>query len=154
MHNDKLPPLKATKKAIGEIGGAIIAITLVMSAVFIPVGFMDGTVGIFYRQFSLTLAVAIVISGVNALTLSPALCALLLKPVSHSKKQKKNLLARFFDGFNSRYDFLERRYRLNLRWFLNRRMLTYATLILFCLATWGMTFVLPSGFIPNEDQGM
>ena len=154
MHNEKLPPLKATKKAIGEIGGAIIAITLVMSAVFIPVGFMDGTVGIFYRQFSLTLAVAIVISGVNALTLSPALCALLLKPVSHSKKQKKNLLARFFDGFNSRYDFLERRYRLNLRWFLNRRMLTYATLILFCLATWGMTFVLPSGFIPNEDQGM
>ena len=98
MHNEKLPPLKATKKAIGEIGGAIIAITLVMSAVFIPVG--------------------------------------------------------FFEGFNRRYDFLERRYRLNLRWFLNRRMLTYATLILFCLATWGMTFVLPSGFIPNEDQGM
>ena len=146
--------LKATKKAIGEIGGAIIAITLVMSAVFIPVGFMDGTVGIFYRQFSLTLAVAIVISGVNALTLSPALCALLLKPVSHSKKAKKGLLTRFFEGFNRRYDFLERRYRLNLRWFLNRRMLTYATLILFCLATWGMTFVLPSGFIPNEDQGM
>ena len=154
MHNEKLPPLKATKKAIGEIGGAIIAITLVMSAVFIPVGFMDGTVGIFYRQFSLTLAVAIVISGVNALTLSPALCALLLKPVSHSKKAKKGLLTRFFEGFNRRYDFLERRYRLNLRWFLNRRMLTYATLILFCLATWGMTFVLPSGFIPNEDQGM
>lgn len=125
-----------------------------MSAVFIPVGFMDGTVGIFYRQFSLTLAVAIVISGVNALTLSPALCALLLKPVSHSKKAKKGLLTRFFEGFNRRYDFLERRYRLNLRWFLNRRMLTYATLILFCLATWGMTFVLPSGFIPNEDQGM
>lgn len=152
MHNEKLPPLKATKKAIGEIGGAIIAITLVMSAVFIPVGFMDGTVGIFYRQFSLTLAVAIVISGVNALTLSPALCALLLKPVSHSKKAKKGLLTRFFEGFNRRYDFLERRYRLNLRWFLNRRMLTYATLILFCLATWGMTFVLPSGFNPNFPQ--
>lgn len=153
MHNEKLPPVKATEKAIREIGGAIIAITLVMSAVFIPVGFMSGTVGIFYRQFSLTLAVAIVISGVNALTLSPALCALLLKPVSY-KKKKKNLLERFFSGFNKRYDKLERRYKVNLRLFLNRRVLTYATLLIFCLATWGMTFVLPSGFIPNEDQGM
>ena len=151
MHNEKLPPAKA---AIREIGGAIIAITLVMSAVFVPVGFMSGTVGIFYRQFSLTLAVAIVISGVNALTLSPALCALMLKPVSHDKKVKKSLLARFFDGFNKRYDHLERRYKINLRLFLNRRFLTYASLIIFCLATWGMTFVLPSGFIPNEDQGM
>ena len=154
MHNEKLPPAKATEAAIREIGGAIIAITLVMSAVFVPVGFMSGTVGIFYRQFSLTLAVAIVISGVNALTLSPALCALMLKPVSHDKKVKKSLLARFFDGFNKRYDHLERRYKINLRLFLNRRFLTYATLIVFCLATWGMTFVLPSGFIPNEDQGM
>lgn len=153
MHNEKLPPVKATEKAIREIGGAIIAITLVMSAVFIPVGFMSGTVGIFYRQFSLTLAVAIVISGINALTLSPALCALLLKPVSYNKK-KKNLLERFFSGFNKRYDKLERRYKVNLRLFLNRRVLTYATLLIFCLATWGMTFVLPSGFIPNEDQGM
>ncbi len=154
MHNEKLPPAKATEAAIREIGGAIIAITLVMSAVFVPVGFMSGTVGIFYRQFSLTLAVAIVISGVNALTLSPALCALMLKPVSHDKKMKRGLLARFFDGFNKRYDHLERRYKINLRVFLNRRFLTYATLVVFCLATWGMTFVLPSGFIPNEDQGM
>ena len=145
MHNEKLPPAKATEAAIREIGGAIIAITLVMSAVFVPVGFMSGTVGIFYRQFSLTLAVAIVISGVNAL---------MLKPVSHDKKVKKSLLARFFDGFNKRYDHLERRYKINLRLFLNRRFLTYASLIIFCLATWGMTFVLPSGFIPNEDQGM
>ena len=140
MHNEKLPPAKATEAAIREIGGAIIAITLVMSAVFVPVGFMSGTVGIFYRQFSLTLAVAIVISGVNALTLSPALCALMLKPVSHDKKVKKSLLARFFDGFNKRYDHLERRYKINLRLFLNRRFLTYASLIIFCLATWGMTF--------------
>ena len=76
MHHEKLSPYKASVAAINEIGGAIIAITLVMSAVFVPVGFMQGTVGIFYRQFSLTLAVAIVISGINALTLSPALCAL------------------------------------------------------------------------------
>ena len=143
--------------AIGiVVDNAIVVVEAVhvMSAVFVPVGFMSGTVGIFYRQFSLTLAVAIVISGVNALTLSPALCALMLKPVSHDKKVKKSLLARFFDGFNKRYDHLERRYKINLRLFLNRRFLTYASLIIFCLATWGMTFVLPSGFIPNEDQGM
>ncbi len=154
MHNEKLPPDKATVAAIREIGGAIIAITLVMSAVFVPVGFMSGTVGIFYRQFSLTLAVAIVISGVNALTLSPALCALMLKPMSHDETKKKSLLTRFFDGFNKRYENMERRYKVNLRKYLGRRFFTYATLLIFCLGTWGMGFVLPSGFIPNEDQGM
>ena len=90
MHHEKLSPYKASVAAINEIGGAIIAITLVMSAVFVPVGFMQGTVGIFYRQFSLTLAVAIVISGINALTLSPALCALLLKPADGKKKKKQD----------------------------------------------------------------
>ncbi len=152
MHTDKLLPAEATEQVIHEISGAIIAITLVMTAVFVPVGFMSGTVGIFYRQFSLTLAVAIVISGVNALTLSPALCALILKPVSQVKK--KNMLARFFDKFNQYYDNLECRYKINLKRFLNRRLLTYTTLLVFCLATWGMGLVLPSGFIPNEDQGM
>lgn len=89
MHEDGLSPYQASVKAMKEIGGAIVAITLVMSAVFVPVGFMEGTVGIFYRQFSLTLAVAIVISGVNALTLSPALCALLLKPVGNKGRKKQ-----------------------------------------------------------------
>lgn len=99
MHHEKLSPYKASVAAINEIGGAIIAITLVMSAVFVPVGFMQGTVGIFYRQFSLTLAVAIVISGINALTLSPALCALLLKPADG--KRRKSRMATSFLYFST-----------------------------------------------------
>ena len=153
MHEQKLSPYKASVAAMQEIGGAIIAITLVMSAVFVPVGFMEGTVGIFYRQFSLTLAVAIVISGVNALTLSPALCALLLRPAGHGSKKAKGL-RRFFVGFNRSYSRFERRYTSGLTRYLGRRSLTYLTLLVFFLATYGINLVLPTGFIPNEDQGM
>lgn len=153
MHAEKLSPYKASVASMKEIGGAIVAITLVMSAVFVPVGFMEGTVGIFYRQFSLTLAVAIVISGVNALTLSPALCALLLKP-AHETPKKSRLMRRFFVVFNRGYDRFERRYHLGLSKYLGRRSLTYITLIAFFLATAGMSSILPTGFIPNEDQSM
>lgn len=153
MERDKLSPYKASVEAMKEIGGAIVAITLVMSAVFVPVGFMSGTVGIFYQQFSLTLAVAIVISGINALTLSPALCALLLKH-DRGKSKRPNLLRRFFIVFNRGYDRFERRYNIGLKKYLGRKFFTYATLILFFLATWGMSSILPTGFIPNEDQGM
>lgn len=153
MERDKLSPYKASVEAMKEIGGAIVAITLVMSAVFVPVGFMSGTVGIFYQQFSLTLAVAIVISGINALTLSPALCALLLKH-DRGKSKRPNLLRRFFIVFNRGYERFERRYNIGLKKYLGRKFFTYATLILFFLATWGMSSILPTGFIPNEDQGM
>ena len=153
MEREKLSPYKASVEAMKEIGGAIVAITLVMSAVFVPVGFMSGTVGIFYQQFSLTLAVAIVISGINALTLSPALCALLLKH-DRGKSKRPNLLRRFFIVFNRGYDRFERRYNIGLKKYLGRKFFTYATLILFFLATWGMSSILPTGFIPNEDQGM
>lgn len=153
MEREKLSPYKASVEAMKEIGGAIVAITLVMSAVFVPVGFMSGTVGIFYQQFSLTLAVAIVISGINALTLSPALCALLLKH-DRGKSKRPNLLRRFFIVFNRGYERFERRYNIGLKKYLGRKFFTYATLILFFLATWGMSSILPTGFIPNEDQGM
>lgn len=153
MEREKLSPYKASVEAMKEIGGAIVAITLVMSAVFVPVGFMSGTVGIFYQQFSLTLAVAIVISGINALTLSPALCALLLKH-DRGKSKRPNLLRRFFIVFNRGYDRFERRYNIGLKKYLGRKFFTYATLILFFLATWGISSILPTGFIPNEDQGM
>ena len=132
MHEEKLSPYKASVAAMKEIGGAIVAITLVMSAVFVPVGFMEGTVGIFYRQFSLTLAVAIVISGVNALTLSPALCAMLLRPAAHGKK-KATLMRRFFVVFNRGYGRFERRYNLGLSKYLGRRSFTYLTLLLLSL---------------------
>jgi HAE1 family hydrophobic/amphiphilic exporter-1 len=122
-----------------------------MSAVFIPVAFLDGPVGVFYRQFSITMAISIVISGINALTLTPALCALLLKPIDTTAK--KNLLQRFFTAFNKRYDRLSDRYKWLLGKIANRRMLTIGVLGIFIAATWGVSSILPSGFIPTEDQG-
>ena len=144
----------ATIAAMKEISGALVAITLVMSAVFVPVAFMSGPVGIFYRQFSLTLAVAIVISGINALTLTPALCALMLKPVDHHHHAGNGWLARFFNAFNKRYDAISLKYSNLVGRIAARKVVTVAMLALFFIATWGMTTILPSGFIPTEDQGM
>ncbi|AWW32282.1 hydrophobe/amphiphile efflux-1 family RND transporter [Echinicola strongylocentroti] len=154
MHEDKMNAKDATIAAMKEIGGAIIAITMVMSAVFIPVGFMTGPVGIFYRQFSLTLAIAIVISGVNALTLSPALCGMLLKPPRHDEEKSKGFVQKFFDGFNHRYEQLSGRYANVLKKIVGRRTVTFGLLGLFIIATIGISNILPTGFIPTEDQGM
>ncbi|UJP63736.1 efflux RND transporter permease subunit [Mongoliitalea daihaiensis] len=154
MHDLKMNALDATLAAMKEIGGAIVAITLVMSAVFVPVSFLSGPVGIFYRQFSLTLAIAIVISGINALTLSPALCAMLLKPVDVDHSPKNGRLQRFFYGFNKRYDALAAKYSGVINAIAGRRVVTFGALILFFALTYGGLTVLPTGFIPNEDQGM
>ncbi|HEU4606798.1 MAG TPA: efflux RND transporter permease subunit [Chitinophagaceae bacterium] len=151
MHEQGLPPLEATVEAMEEISGAIIAITLVMSAVFIPVAFLSGPVGVFYRQFSLTLAISIVISGINALTLTPALCALLLK---HQSKPKKSLLQRLFGGFNKGYDKVERKYAGLVGKLAGRKIVTLAMFLFFCGATAGISSMLPTGFIPTEDQSM
>src|SRR4249919_522445 len=113
---------------MNEISGAIIAITLVMSAVFIPVSFLSGPVGIFYRQFSLTLAVAILISGLNALTLTPALCAILLRP-THG--ESKGLLKGFFNGFNGAYTKTENKYHALLKKLVPRKLITLAMLLVF-----------------------
>lgn len=153
MEESDISPLKATQQAIKEISGAIIAITLVMSAVFIPVAFMSGPTGIFYRQFSLTLAISIILSGVVALTLTPALCATLLKN-NHGKRKKKNLLNRFFGGFNKWYDTLSGKYKWLLGVISNKRLITLGILIGFCTGTGLLGRMLSSGFIPNEDQGM
>ncbi|UHG92211.1 efflux RND transporter permease subunit [Spirosoma oryzicola] len=152
MTEEHLSPRAATFAAMKEISGALIAITLVMSAVFVPVAFMSGPVGIFYRQFSLTLAVAIVISGINAVTLTPALCALLLRP-THAH-EATGLLGRFFARFNRGFDALTGRYQKVLRRIASRGMVTVVMLLLFAAGTWGITSFLPSGFIPTEDQGM
>lgn len=154
MHDLNLNAFDATIAAMKEIGGAIVAITLVMSAVFVPVSFLSGPVGIFYRQFSLTLAIAIVISGINALTLSPALCAMMLKPMHHGHGEKQGLMQRFFNGFNARYEQLAGRYAGVLKNIAGRKTVTYAALGLFFVLTYGMISIVPGGFIPNEDQGM
>lgn len=150
MEEKGLDAQTATIEAMDEISGAIVAITLVMTAVFVPVAFMDGPSGVFYRQFSITMAISIVISGVNALTLTPALCAIMLK--SHHG-QKATLLTRFFDGFNHWYDGVSDRYKALINTIANRRVVTFALLIFFIAATWGTNLLLPSGFIPTEDQG-
>lgn len=153
MQEQNMPATEATIAAMKEIGGAIVAITGVMSAVFVPVAFLSGPVGVFYRQFSLTLAMSIVISGINALTLTPALCALMLKH-NHGAKKKKNLLQKFFNGFNKVYNRTETGYGRMVTHMVKRKALTIGVLLLFCFATWGVSKFLPSGFIPAEDQSM
>ncbi|MCD0456857.1 efflux RND transporter permease subunit [Chryseobacterium sp. LC2016-27] len=145
-------PYEATVIATKEISGAVIAITLVMSAVFLPVAFLDGPVGVFYRQFSLTLAISIVISGINALTLTPALCALILKPHNHDKK--KGVIDRFFNKFNIFLEKVTNGYVNILSKFATRTVVTFGLLTLFIVLTWGTSKFLASGFIPVEDQGM
>ncbi len=143
---------QATVLAMKEIGSAIVAITLVMSAVFVPVAFMSGPVGVFYRQFSITMAIAIVISGVNALTLTPALCAIMLKN-NHGQRARRDLLHRFYSWFNMKYAGLSAKYLRLLKFVLNRRFVTAGLLVLFLAGTVGLGSILPAGFIPTEDQG-
>lgn len=153
MEEEHLSPMEATLAAMDEVGSAVIAITLVMSAVFVPVAFLSGPVGIFYRQFSLTLAAAIVISGINALTLTPALCAIILRS-PHDKKPSNNILDRFFRGFNNVYNRISGGYKGLLSKIAGRRVITLLGLVIMFVATWGSAAILPSGFIPTEDQGM
>ncbi len=148
----RISPLVATERAMKEISGAIIAITLVMSAVFIPVAFLSGPSGIFYRQFSLTMAISIVLSGVIALTLTPALCAMLLRNHYH-KTHKNTFFTRFFYGFNRWYERLENRYTRWAGMFITKPVLTFSALVLFSVGAGLLGKKLPSGFIPNEDQG-
>lgn len=153
MEEEHLSPFNAVKKVLGEISGAIIAITLVMTAVFIPVAFMSGPVGIFYRQFSITMASSIVLSGVVALTLTPVLCAMILKN-THGKPKKKTPVNIFLNWFNKKFEKITGRYTGLLTLIVNRRVVTYGILIAFCFGIFAVNKTLPAGFIPNEDQGM
>jgi multidrug efflux pump subunit AcrB len=137
-----------------EISGAIVAITLVMSAVFIPVAFLSGPVGIFYRQFSLTLTFAIVISGINALTFTPALCAIWLQHTHYHDKEKKTWLLKIFDAFNFRYERLEEKYKTIIHKFAPYKKAVLVIVMMAILGAWGLQKALPTGFIPTEDQSM
>ncbi|HYG04188.1 MAG TPA: efflux RND transporter permease subunit [Chryseosolibacter sp.] len=153
MHDENLSPYKATVKVLGEISGAIIAITLIMTAVFVPVSFMTGPVGVFYRQFAITMGSAIVLSGVVALTLTPVLCAMILKN-NYGKPKRQSPVDKFIDWFNKRFDFVTGKYTRLLTRIVNRRSVTYGTFVLFAVGTFLMNNTLPAGFIPSEDQGM
>lgn len=148
-----LTPYKATQKVLGEIGGAIVAITLVMTAVFVPVAFMTGPVGVFYRQFSITMASSIVISGVVALSLTPVLCAMLLKN-QHGQVRRTTPISFFIDMFNRWFERLTGRYTNLLSRIVTLRSVTVLVLGGFVLATFFLNKTLPAGFIPGEDQGM
>ncbi len=152
MEEDNLSPYRAVQKVIKEISGAIIAITLVMASVFIPVAFMSGPVGVLYRQFSLTMASAIIISGFIALTLTPVLCAILLKN-THGKPKKKTPINLFLNWFNKTFDKATNKYEKFLGLIVNRRLITFGVLILFGFGISGINKILPAGFIPSEDQG-
>ena len=148
-HN--ITPFNAVKKVLAEISGAIIAITAVMVSVFLPISFMSGPVGTFYRQFSITMASSIVISAITALTLTPVLCAILLK--NHfGHQQKKNILTKALDKFNEVFNKLTGRYVSLLKMIVSRRVVTFGILILFCAGIVFINKILPVGFIPNEDQ--
>lgn len=153
MEEKHLSPFKATKEVVHEIAGAIVAITFVMSAVFIPVAFMSGPVGIFYRQFSVTMVTAIVLSGVVALTLTPALCAMILKN-THGQPRKRTPINRFLDSFNRGFEKLTGRYTNLLNKIVDRHVVTWGMLLLFCAGTYFFASNTPTGFIPNEDQGI
>ena len=152
MEEENLSPYQAVQKVVLEISGAIIAITLVMASVFIPVSFMTGPVGVLYRQFSLTMASSIVISGFVALTLTPVLCAILLKN-THGQPKKKTPINVFLNWFNKNFDRVTGKYEKFLRLIVNRQTITFGILIIFGFAIMGVNKVLPAGFIPNEDQG-
>ena len=143
----------ATISAMNEITGAIISITLVMAAVFVPVTFIEGTTGVFYKQFGVTLIIAIFISAVNALTLSPVLCSLFLKPHGDKEYEEKSWMGKFFHKFNIAFDAATLKYGQTFTFFLRHK---WVTLVLFAIAGGGIYFAnnnLQKGFVPNEDQG-
>jgi HAE1 family hydrophobic/amphiphilic exporter-1 len=143
---------KASVDAMSEISGAIISITLVMSAVFLPVTFITGSTGVFYKQFGITLAVAILLSAVNALTLSPALCAIFLKP--HSEEEKKKRFFNFFYArFDKGFDTVKKKYERSVSFLAGKKWIVVITIALFAATLFFLIKTTPSSFVPSEDQG-
>jgi len=153
MEKTNLDGKKASIDTMHEISGAIISITLVMAAVFVPVTFIKGPTGVFYQQFGITILVAILISAVNALTLSPALCALFLKPHQDEHGRKKSFLQRFYDAFNRVFNAMTARYAKSFGFFLKHKWVTFVILTACGLLAIQAAKTTPTGFVPNEDRG-
>ena len=157
IERTRLSAKQATIQSMNEISGVIISITLVMAAVFVPVGFMQGPAGVFYKQFAFTLVTAILISAVNALTLSPALCALFLKNPNHGEGEhlvvKKGFGARFFSGFNAGFKATTARYKNSVKFLIRHKWIGLTGLVIVTVLTGWMIQKAPTGFIPTEDQG-
>ncbi len=142
---------KASIDAMGEISGAIVSITLVMAAVFVPVSFISGSTGVFYKQFGLTLAISIILSAINALTLSPALCAIFLKP--HDKEHKKGFMQRFYTAFNTGFDAVTTKYSRSVTFLSGKKWMALGAIAVSAGVFVWLLRTTPSGFVPNEDQG-
>lgn len=153
MADEHCSPYEASRKVLGEIGGAIVAITLVMVSVFIPIAFMPGPVGVFYREFSITMASSIIISAIVALSLAPVLCAMILKN-THGQPPRKDPISLFINGFNFVFEKVTARYIRLMNIMIARRIVTLLILAVFSFGIFMVSKILPSGFIPGEDQGM
>ena len=145
---------EASIDAMSELGGALVSITLVMMSVFIPVSFMGGTAGTFYRQFGITMAISIAFSALNALTLSPALCAIFLKPHDSEHKQKKmSMVDRFHTSFNAAYDSLLKSYKKRVVFFIHKKWLSFGLVAASIVLLMFFMKTTPTGMVPNEDTG-
>ena len=145
---------EASIDAMSELGGAIVSITLVMMSVFIPVSFMGGTAGTFYRQFGITMAIAIGFSALNALTLSPALCAIFLKPHDEGHGTKKmTRVERFHTAFNAAYDSILKKYKKHVVFFIHKKWLSFGLVTASIILLVFFMKVTPTGMVPNEDTG-
>lgn len=144
---------EAAISAMSEISTAIISITLVMGAVFVPVTFITGTTGVFYRQFGITLTVSIILSAINALTLSPALCALFLKAHDKEAHHKKGFMNRFYDNFNLAFDKATEKYKQTTGFFIKRKWLSGGLIAVFVALLVFLMKTTPTGFVPAEDTG-
>ena len=144
----------ASIDAMNELGGAIVSITLVMMAVFVPVSFMGGTAGTFYRQFGITMAISIGFSALNALTLSPALCAIFLKPHDEGHGAKKmTRVERFHTAFNAAYDSILKKYKKHVVFFIHKKWLSFGLVAASIILLVFFMKVTPTGMVPNEDTG-
>ncbi|BEU88390.1 efflux RND transporter permease subunit [Selenomonas sp. TAMA-11512] len=151
MTQEGLSPIDATERAMDEVQGPVVAIAVVLASVFVPMAFLGGMTGILYKQFSLTIAVSMGISAFVALTLTPALCAMMLKP--HDPEAKKSVLDRFFDAFNQWFERLTNRYTGIVAWSLKQAKLAIVFMAVIIAGIYVLFNALPSTLVPDEDQG-
>jgi len=151
LDTENLSPAAATKAALADVGGPVVAIALVLSAVFVPVAFLGGLTGALYKQFALTLATSVILSAVAALTLAPALCALLLRPASHDRPS--GMLGRFFAWFNGLFAAFTKGYVGSTAVLIRRAALVALTFAVLLVAIYGLLKTRPTALVPDEDQG-
>ena len=151
LDNDNLPPADAAKAAMADVGAPVIAIALVLAAVFIPVAFTGGLTGALYKQFALTIASTVILSAICALTLTPALCALLLRPAKQDKPHGP--IGHFFDLFNRGFGAFTNRYNKSVAILIRHSVLVAITFLVLLIAVYGLVKTRPTGLVPPEDQG-